>query len=87
MIKDYAPSASQKTSGKQKWVACLIIALAIIIPATMYYVKFQKTRSHKSHRTYSTKTQKQQTTAAKQSKNNSTDYDFYTLLPKGAGNP
>lgn len=79
MMKDYAKKSVNKEKPRRKkmGLSFFIIALAIILPALMFTVKYQKTKHpHKKMATI------KQTTTPKKIQNKTTDFDFYTLLPK-----
>ena len=86
MIKDYArPSPIEKPRSKRVLWTILVITLAILVPALMYYGKFPKAINPKRHSVTPTPIP-QKTKPATPSKKDTADFDFYTLLPKGTEN-
>jgi len=82
MMKDYANRTENTAKPRRKRIllTIFIIGLAMMIPVTMHYMKYQKTRQNKSQSIRITQT-KHKTNDTQKEKNNN-DFEFYTLLPK-----
>ena len=85
MIKDYANRSThnEKPRHKRTWLTLVVISLAIVIPAGMFYMKHQKNQPKKPLPTPIAQTPKK-TPRPKKTQNNNNDFDFYTLLPAGS---
>ena len=80
MLTDYArQNKPPQRNHKRILLTIVVLLIAILLPLSMFYMRYHKTAHHKAQKNAAVKKPSSQ---LKKSNNTAPQFDFYTLLPK-----